>query len=112
MASSKSGPSTPEVIDAESLTLIKLEVERFQQLGDFTPAQVLAFGHEALIRRLVAKVEVGTASVSEQRLLAQILKDNGMVMGLDKTLGLPVANEPLELPSGCGEVPALPKYEL
>ena len=44
--------------------------------------QVVRAGHEAMLRRLVAKVTAGTASHQELAILRNMLRDNGMVWSL------------------------------
>jgi hypothetical protein len=103
-------PSTPEAgPEGTELAVIqeaKAMQEAFQKLGGFSPAEVIQYGHEALIRLLVAKVEAGLVTHQEMAILRNLLRDNGMVMGLlpMKTIdGQPIATQ--------GALPELPQLD-
>jgi hypothetical protein len=58
------------------------EQDAFAELMGLSLQEVLTRGHEALIRRMVAKAEAGTLTVNEASVLRNLLRDNGMTMGL------------------------------
>jgi hypothetical protein len=59
-----------------------LEAEALKGLTAMSLEQVVRAGHEAMLRRLVAKVTAGTASHQELAILRNMLRDNGMVWSL------------------------------
>lgn len=56
--------------------------EALGKLGAFSPEELAHYGHECLLRLLVAKVSSATASHQEMAILRNLLRDNGMVMGM------------------------------
>jgi hypothetical protein len=72
--------------------------DELKKLEGFSLQQLLQAGQEALVRRLVALVNAGIASHQEQAILRNILKDNGMVMGLASTETPGASSAPLDLP--------------
>lgn len=81
--------SVPEV-DVQALVAAEIE-----NLSKMSLEEVLRAGHEDLLRLLVAKVRSGTASHQEQAILRNILRDNGMTLGVSpyKTIeGSPAPN--------------------
>ena len=59
-----------------------LEAQALVSLQAMSLEQVVRAGHEAMLRRLVAKVTAGTASHQELAILRNMLRDNGMVWSL------------------------------
>lgn len=75
------------------------EQEDFEGLRGLDVQEILRIGQKDLFARLVSKVRSGRASHQESAILRNLLKDNGL------TLGLPQGNredaapeEPVELP--------------
>ena len=57
------------------------EVEKLKELGE---VNLLEEARRAAIRLLLAKLNTGGISASELAVLRNLLRDNGMVMGLDQ----------------------------
>lgn len=65
------------------------ELERLKALGE---VDMLEEARKAAIRLLLAKTNLGTISAAEQAVLRNLLRDNGLVMGLDQPPEPPGAN--------------------
>jgi hypothetical protein len=78
----------------------KAEQSEFDDLMGKSLEEILEEGRKALFARLVGKCRLGTASHQEMAILRNILRDNGLTLGLtlpDSTQRPPI-REPLELP--------------
>lgn len=60
----------------------QLEENEFQNLVGMDLQTILKEGQKALFARLVSRCRLGTASHQEQAILRNLLKDNGMTLGL------------------------------
>ncbi len=56
--------------------------DALNRLSNYSLAQIIQAGHEALLKDLVARVNSGTASHQEKAILRNMLRDNGMTMGV------------------------------
>ena len=75
-----------------------LEQEAFQRLSNQSPGDILKRAGENLIKRLAARVELGTASKEDQALLAKMLKDSGLTFNPQPDNPPPPASQPADLP--------------
>lgn len=91
LGGSNDGPEVDEAKEAEDLA--------FKELDGFSLEQVIQAGHEAVLRRLVAKVKAGTASHQEMAILRNLLRDNGMVLATPPGTDLPKPEAPADLPT-------------
>lgn len=74
--------------------------EAVDRLHNLPPDEVLRRAHEALLKTLLAKVELGTISHQEQAILRNMLRDNNMVLAVAPPgTQLPRVEAPTELPS-------------
>lgn len=76
--------------------------QEFEELMGMSVKQILEEGQKALFARLVSKVRTGTSSHQEAAILRNILKDNGLTLGIPPE-GFGVPNEtqdvkPLDIP--------------
>ncbi len=62
-------------------TSLRDEVERLRELGDI---DMLKEARVASIRLLLAKLNLGEISAAEHAVLRNLLRDNGMVLGMDQ----------------------------
>jgi hypothetical protein len=60
----------------------KAEQEALETLKAMEIGDVIRAGHEALLRQLVAKSMAGTMSHQEAAILRNMLRDNGMILGV------------------------------
>lgn len=74
------GSREPEELDEGALLA---EEEAVDGLRGVSIEETFRRGHAALLRRLVAKCETGTANHQELAILRNLLRDNGMTMGID-----------------------------
>lgn len=77
----------------------RLEAQAFEALRGLSVDEILREGHKQLILQLATRCRAGTATHQEMAIFRNILRDNGL------TLGLPpeqppnyVAPSPMELP--------------
>lgn len=70
---------TQELATIDEQALVQAEIAN---LSNISLEEVLRAGHEDLLRLLVAKVRAGIASHQEQAILRNILRDNGMTLGV------------------------------
>lgn len=59
------------------------EQEAIADLKNLSLEDVFRVGHAALLRRLVARCSTGTATHQELAILRNLLRDNGMTMGIE-----------------------------
>ena len=59
------------------------EQEAVEKMEGETTEALLARARLAMVKRLTAKMEAGSASYQDMANLRQLLKDNGMILGLD-----------------------------
>lgn len=76
----------------------KLEQEAFDRLDNQSAGDILKRAGENLIKRLAARVEVGTASKEDQALLAKMLKDSGLTFNSQPDDPPPGPSAPADLP--------------
>lgn len=75
-----------------------LEAAEYDVLIGLDVADILREGQKALFGRLVAAVRAGTASHQQQAILRNILKDNGMTLGIPPETGQQQVREEMPLP--------------
>ena len=75
----------------------------FARLSNQTREMILQAGHEALLMDLVARVGAGVASHQEKAILRNLLRDNGMTLGVP-----PPGTGPQSGPAP--DLPDLPAY--
>lgn len=91
----------------EDLSAELLEAD-FQELMGMSLEDILREGQKALFARLVTRCRAGQASHQEMAILRNVLKDNGLTLGIPPEDGSVVRREaPLDLPE-YGE----PEYHL
>lgn len=73
-----------------------IEAAEYDDLMGLTVEEILKEGQKALFARLVGKVRSGLASHQEAAILRNILKDNGMTLGLPPVR--PQAGQTMDLP--------------
>jgi hypothetical protein len=73
------------------------ESKEFDDLMGLTLEDILREGQKALFARLVGRCRIGIASHQELAILRNILKDNGLTLGIPPELPAK-APEPVDLP--------------
>lgn len=58
------------------------EAAAFARLHNMPIEMVIRAGHEAILRRLVAKAQAGSITHQEAAILRNMLRDNGMTLGI------------------------------
>lgn len=86
----------PAVDDADD-GLSAAEEEAYNDLIGMTVEEILREGQKALFGRLVAAARSGTASHQQMAILRNLLKDNGLTLGIPPDKEAP-AKDPLPLP--------------
>lgn len=69
-----------------------------EKLHNQSTEEIIRRGHRALLETLLVKSEDGSISVQEMAVLRNILRDNGMVLGVPPQGQAPGAEEPRPLP--------------
>lgn len=83
--------------DPEAAKEDGLEEAEFMRLQGMSLEDILREGQKALFARLVGKARSGTASHQELAVLRNILKDNGMTLGIAPEQPVP-EGPPADLP--------------
>lgn len=92
----------PPLDDDEEDQKAALERSIFEQLKDLSVEEILRQGQKDLFLHLVTKVRAGTANHQEASILRNILKDNGLTLGIppekpaetEAPMDLPVFEDP------------------
>lgn len=71
-------PSDPDEGSLEAAA----EQQVVDRMADLSLEDVVRASHASLLRRLTAKVELGTATHQQMAILRNLLRDNGMTMGM------------------------------
>lgn len=86
--------------DEQPPTDRQIERDEKQRLDNLPIEEVIRRGHEELLRTLVAKSTAGTISHQEMAILRNMLRDNGMTLGVPpKDADLPKPEQPADLPT-------------
>lgn len=73
--------------------------EQRQALTQLPAEEIIRRAHFALLRELLAKLEAGQATHQEMAILRNMLRDNGMVLGVAPADMKPGVETPRPLPS-------------
>lgn len=90
------GDDEPEDLDAIEAQALQ---EQRQAALQLSPDEILRKAHKALLADLLAKAELGVMTHQEQAILRNMLRDNGMVMGVAPEGMQPGVEKPRELPT-------------
>lgn len=74
----------------------ELEAQEFDALMGLSLQDILREGQKALFARLVGRCRAGLASHQEMAILRNLLKDNGLVLGIPPEKAEP--EKPMDLP--------------
>lgn len=89
------GPKAPTEEVSSEQPQDGLSEEAFQQLMGQSVEDILREGQKALFARLVSVCRSGSASHQELAILRNILKDNGMTLGIPPEVQTPVEQSDL-----------------
>lgn len=84
--------------DLDALEAQQLQEQR-QALNQLPAEEIIRRAHFGLLRELLAKLEVGSISHQEMAILRNMLRDNGMVLGVAPADMKPGVETPRDLPS-------------
>lgn len=90
------GDDEPEDLDAREAEELRQQRQAALQLS---PDEILRKAHKALLADLLAKAELGVLSHQEKAILRNMLRDNGMVMGVAPEGMQPGVEKPRDLPT-------------
>ncbi|RWP84726.1 MAG: hypothetical protein EOR11_19900 [Mesorhizobium sp.] len=99
------GDAAPDDLEGEAVGPSPEELaaaKEYEVLNGLTLEEVYQLGHKALVARLVSRCRAGIASHQELAILRNLLKDNGLTLGI--TPDKPASGEKLPLPDDV-EVP-------
>jgi hypothetical protein len=85
-----------DVEDPAGLQALRNQRETLNQLPT---DELLRRSHFALLRELLAKLELGVLSHQEMSILRNMLRDNGMVLGVPPAGQQPGVSQPRDLPT-------------
>lgn len=72
--------------------------ENFDDLWGMSVEQILMEGKKALFVQLVGRCRSGTASHQEMAILRNVLKDNGLTLGIPPEQSATATEAPMDLP--------------